>query len=167
MSAKRRATVSAVLIVKDEEAVLEESLRSVAWADEVVVYDTGSTDRTVEIARAHATTVVEGYWDDDFGAARSRALAHATSEWALAVDADEIAVVDADRLRRELAACTADIGNVIVVNVGDRPRLPLEPPGELEIFRFAGSRLLRRETCHWVGALHEQPRLRPEVTGRP
>ena len=42
-------TVSAVLIVKDEEAVLEECLASVAWADEVVVYDTGSSDRTREI----------------------------------------------------------------------------------------------------------------------
>lgn len=142
-------TVSAVLIVKDEEAVLEECLTSVAWADEVVVYDTGSSDATVEIARRLATTVVEGYWDDDFGAARNRALAHATSEWVLIVDADETFDGDPGALRDELVRGRADARTVLVV---DAAALHQGESGST-----LGVRLLRRELHRYEGALHEQP----------
>ncbi|WP_163276235.1 glycosyltransferase family 2 protein [Cellulomonas iranensis] len=144
-------TVSAVLIVKDEEAVLEECLASVAWADEVVVYDTGSSDRTREIARRLATTVVEGHWDDDFGAARNRALAHATGRWVLAIDADERFEGDGDALRHELARhdADADVLTVTIVDVADR--------AAGESGSFLGARLVRRAAVRWEGALHEQP----------
>ncbi len=70
--------ISVCLIVKDEEEMLASCLESVAdIADEIVVYDTGSTDGTVEIARAAGARVIEGYWDDSFARARNAALAHA------------------------------------------------------------------------------------------
>lgn len=124
-----RVTLSAVLIVKDEEEVLERCLSSVAWADEIVVYDTGSTDRTVEIARRFTETVVEGYWDEDFGAARNRALAHATSDWIMVVDADEVMVGDPESVLRRLAVGTA--------NLYTPDGVPRTPPGG----RPAASRL--------------------------
>ena len=102
MAQNKQPTVSAVLIVKDEEDVLEASLESVQWCDEIVVYDTGSTDGTLDIARRLATTVVEGYWDADFGAARNRALEHATGEWVLTIDADEVLDADPVSLRRHI-----------------------------------------------------------------
>lgn len=142
-------TVSAVLIVKDEEAVLEECLASVAWADEVVVYDTGSSDATVEIARRLATTVVEGYWDDDFAAARNRALAHATGEWVLVVDADEVFEADPDALRHELDRHESDARGVIVVDAASVQ--------EGESGSILSVRLFRRTLHHYEGALHEQP----------
>ena len=77
MQKNARTTVSVVMIVKDEEAVLAKSLESTTWADQVVVYDTGSTDATREIAARYSDTVVEGYWDDDFAGARNRAQAGA------------------------------------------------------------------------------------------
>ena len=53
-------SLSVILIAKDEEASIARALRSVAWADEIVVVDSGSTDRTVEIAREQGAKVVRG-----------------------------------------------------------------------------------------------------------
>lgn len=146
-------TISAVLIVKDEEAVLAACLESVAWADEIVVYDTGSADATVEIARRYTEHVVEGYWDDDFGGARSRAMDHATGEWIFTIDADEVFEGDAALLRRRLVKKTApNLWGVRLVS------------GHASSFSTATAmnslRLSRRDTYTWHGKLHEQLVLR-------
>lgn len=153
MSSKR--TISVVLIVKDEEAVLEACLKSVAWADEIVVYDTGSTDRTVETARRYTDVVVEGYWDDHFAAARNRALAHATSEWVLSIDADEVFEGDPVRMRNHLGRGGATVHSVVVHNVVDRRGLPLGL-GASDV-QTAASRVFRAADHVWIGRLHEQP----------
>jgi tetratricopeptide (TPR) repeat protein len=81
---------SAVLIVRDEEAVIEECLLSVrSLVDEVVVLDTGSRDRTRQLAANAGARVVESVWRDDFAAARNEALEHARGDWILSIDADE------------------------------------------------------------------------------
>src|SRR5205823_151903 len=64
-----------------------ESVRGLV--DEIVVVDTGSTDRTVEIAERHGAKVVHFPWSDDFAAARNESLRHATRSWILVLDADE------------------------------------------------------------------------------
>ncbi|RMI06761.1 glycosyltransferase family 2 protein [Cellulomonas triticagri] len=151
----RGTTVSVVLIVKDEERVLATCLESVAWADEVVVYDTGSSDRTVEIARAHATTVVEGYWDGDFGAARNRATEHATGDWVFSIDADEVFEGDGPRVRRRLATATADIFAVLIQDA----TASVFDPSESSV----SARVFRRDVAHWRGELHEQVVARPGV----
>lgn len=158
-----RPTVSAVLIVKNEEAVLDDCLASVAWADEVVVYDTGSTDATVEIARRHTDVVVEGYWDDDFGGARNRAMAHATGDWVLSVDADEVVAGDPEAFRASLGRDGGVAHTVLIRNLAAGPALPLGlGPADTVL---AGSRVFRRELHAWEGRLHEQPVLL--TTGRP
>src|SRR5205814_2119240 len=101
--ASPRPLLSACLIVKDEEDVLAECLASVRdFVDEIVVYDTGSTDRTRQIAAEHGAHVITGYWNDHFGDARNRALEHCTGEWVLQIDADEIATGDPAELRERL-----------------------------------------------------------------
>jgi (heptosyl)LPS beta-1,4-glucosyltransferase len=78
-----------VLIVRDEAADLRACLETVAWADEIVVVDAGSTDGTVAIAREFTDNVtVEAEWRG-FGVQRQRAQARATGDWILMVDADE------------------------------------------------------------------------------
>jgi tetratricopeptide (TPR) repeat protein len=78
------------MIVKDEERFLADCLASVAGiAAETILVDTGSTDRTVEIARAHGARVVSYAWNDDFAAARNAGLALARGTHILVLDADE------------------------------------------------------------------------------
>lgn len=88
MTAPPRPTITACLIVRDEERLLPRALRSVAFCDEVVVVDSGSTDRTVEIARAAGAVVVQRGWPG-FAAQRNVAIDHAHGDWILEVDADE------------------------------------------------------------------------------
>ncbi len=85
---KLRLTVC--LITRNEEKFLGACLGSVrGLADELVVVDTGSTDRTVQIAEEHGARVSHFEWCDDFSAARNAALAQATGDWVLMLDADE------------------------------------------------------------------------------
>ncbi len=84
------AGLSVCMIVRDEEGFLPASLRSVAGvADQIVVVDTGSTDRSIEIARSFGASVYEHAWRDDFAWARNRSLEHASHRWILVLDADE------------------------------------------------------------------------------
>ncbi|WP_324650439.1 glycosyltransferase family 2 protein [Georgenia sp. H159] len=156
MARKPEPTISAVLIVKDEEEYLARCLESVRWVDEIVVYDTGSTDRTVEIARQFTDTVIEGYWNDDFGDARNRALAHATSEWVLIVDADETFEANPRALRKHLAAGKANFFTVTVSTRVAAAGVAHVPVVSVRLFRKADGR--------YTGALHEQVVPRPEVS---
>ncbi|GMA88878.1 hypothetical protein GCM10025868_41280 [Angustibacter aerolatus] len=151
----RRATrpagdgrLTAALIVKDEEAVIAQCVEALLPAvDEVVVYDTGSTDDTVAVCERLGARVVRGFWDDDFAAARNRALALVDSEWVLSVDADEVLGGDVAALRERLRRETADLVLVPVVST----TWSAAEDGE----EHRPVRLFRRASARWVGALHE------------
>jgi len=87
------------MIVKNEEATIRNCLNSVSWADEVIVLDTGSTDRTIEICREHGAVVHTLDKWEGFGKARQQAVLHATNDWILTLDADEVL---SPELQREL-----------------------------------------------------------------
>ncbi|MEW6327166.1 MAG: tetratricopeptide repeat protein [Thermodesulfobacteriota bacterium] len=79
------------MIVKDEEDCLGECLRSVqGLADEIIIVDTGSSDRSPEIAESFGAMVVYHPWNNDFAEARNISLDHAGGDWILVLDADEI-----------------------------------------------------------------------------
>lgn len=141
-------TISAVLIVKNEEDNLAHCLESVRWVDEVVVYDTGSTDHTVEIARRFTDKAIVGYWDDDFAAARNRALDHATGDWCLILDADEALSAQPGSVRARLREDATDAFSLVVRS------------GSADVFSMPSEltniRLFRRVKYRYVGALHEQ-----------
>jgi glycosyltransferase involved in cell wall biosynthesis len=80
--------LSVTIIAFNEEAHLAGALRSVAWADEIVVVDSGSTDGTVEIARQLATRVEVREWPG-YAAQKNYAASIARHDWILSVDADE------------------------------------------------------------------------------
>jgi hypothetical protein len=81
-------TLSACIIVRDEEERLPACLAGLAFCDEIVVVDSGSRDRTREIARAAGAKVVENPWPG-FAIQRNVAIDHASSDWVLEIDADE------------------------------------------------------------------------------
>ncbi|MBN1129514.1 MAG: glycosyltransferase [Chitinispirillaceae bacterium] len=84
-------TLSVCMIVKNEADFLSRCLASVRpVADEIIVVDTGSQDRTVEAARSFAATVVTAEWHNNFAVARNISLDHATSTWILWLDADDV-----------------------------------------------------------------------------
>src|SRR3954462_13938449 len=99
------AKLSLVVITKNEEASIRRCLESVAFADDIVVVDSGSSDRTVEIARdCGARVVVTDGWPG-YGPQKTRALDLARGEWVLSLDADEwIDPQFADALKAAIAA---------------------------------------------------------------
>lgn len=81
--------LSAVILARDEEDRIADCVRAVAFADEVLVLDSGSTDRTVALAEASGARVIRTDWPG-YVAQKNRALAEARGDWILSVDADEI-----------------------------------------------------------------------------
>lgn len=82
-------SLSLIVITKNEEASIARCLGSVNFADDIVVVDSGSTDRTVEIARAHGANVVSTTDWPGFGPQKARALSLARGDWVISLDADE------------------------------------------------------------------------------
>ncbi len=81
--------LSVIVITKDEAVNIRECLESVAWASEIIVVDSASTDGTLEIAHEFTQHVhVHADWPG-FGAQKNRALSYASKEWVLSLDADE------------------------------------------------------------------------------
>ena len=101
-------SLSVIVITKNEEALIQRCLESVQWADEIVVVDSGSTDRTLKIAEElNAKTYVTVDWRGP-GPQRNRAIAYATKDWVLALDADEWV---SPELHREIHAVLGNPGH--------------------------------------------------------
>lgn len=84
-------SISLCLIVKDEEKNLEKCLNSFRpLCDEIIVVDTGSKDKTKQIAKILGAKVFDFKWRDDFSAARNFAISKATKKWVMVVDADDV-----------------------------------------------------------------------------
>jgi len=95
-------SLSLCMIVKNEANQLPRCLESVRSAvDEIVVVDTGSTDQTVAIAHSFGAAIYSFAWTGDFSAARNESLTHATSDWILVLDADEVLVTETVSLLKQ------------------------------------------------------------------
>lgn len=120
------------MIVKDEEANLAECLASIrGLVDEMIVVDTGSSDRTVEIAIEAGALVHHVPWTDDFAVARNAALEHCHGDWLFWIDADErVQPVDRASVEALLA-----LDEVLAGRVALRRRSDLTPCWEIRLFR--------------------------------
>lgn len=99
---EKKPALSLCMIVKNEEGRLARCLMSaIPVVDEIVIVDTGSTDRTKEIAKTFGAKVYDFEWTEDFSEARNVSLSKATGNWILVLDADEtISPLDYDRLTK-------------------------------------------------------------------
>lgn len=159
------------MIVKDGAATLGRSLQSIsAIADRILVGDTGSTDRTAEVATKAGAEVVWIPWEQDFSQARNRLLGMSRCEWILSIDADEMLDdTGPERIARLIARPEAEAYDVVRWNYvrsttmrsGESP--PISNPGLLPAARFfpaytvtVNTRLFRRRRgVHFVYPVHE------------
>lgn len=89
MSTVKSPSLSVIIITKNEAHDIRDCLTSVAWADEIIILDSGSTDETLNIAREFTPNVYTSSDWQGFGIQKNRALAYATKDWVLSLDADE------------------------------------------------------------------------------
>ena len=145
MSAPR---LSVVVITLNEEDRIQECLASVTWADEIIVVDAGSGDKTVALAREFTDHVMIRPWEG-FAAQKNFGIERATGEWVLSLDADE--QVEA-ALRDEIAAVLANPGAHVGFRIARRNIMwgrwirhgRLYPDWQLRLFRRGRGRFVER-----------------------
>ena len=98
-------TLSAVILVKNEEKNIQRCIESLDFADEIIIIDDFSVDKTLQIARKYKTKILNRQLNDNFASQRNFGLKKATCEWVLFIDADEIV--------------TAELKSEIIKNVND------------------------------------------------
>ncbi len=143
--------ISVCIIAKNEEENIEECLQKLSpYGFEIIVTDTGSTDRTKEIAAKYATKVLDFQWINDFSAARNFAASHASNQWILSLDCDEYItdinlpeILTLIRLYPEYAGCL-EIKNA------------MPSGGEQGFYTTKLVRLYSRKHYHYTGSIHEQ-----------
>lgn len=159
------------MIVKDAEATLARCLNSVQEvATEIVIADTGSSDRGMEIARACGARVFSIPWENDFAKARNLSLARVTAEWVLMLDADEVldpaapALLPSHLLREGVMGYTVHIKNYLGnpnCHLWDQRAQPNEDPppfarGYPAYVEHVNVRLFRRRPeIYFEGRVHE------------
>lgn len=111
--------ISVCIIAKNEEKYIEECLKKLQpYGFEIIVTDTGSTDRTKEIAEKYADKVVDFEWIDDFSAARNFCAEQASNSWILALDCDEyVNRVDVQGIRQCMKRFPKGLGAVRLNNL--------------------------------------------------
>jgi tetratricopeptide (TPR) repeat protein len=146
-----RPTVSACMIVKNEQEQLPRALDSIKdLCDEIIVVDTGSTDRTVEIAESYGARIYHHEWENDFSKARNQSLSYATRDWILIIDADEELVnEDIPLLEQVLQQTEHNLISITVYNMSSEDVLASSFLPSIRLFR-------RSLDAHYDGIVHNQ-----------
>lgn len=154
-------TISLCMILKNEEAVLARCLDSVAdLMDEIILVDTGSTDRTKEIAARYTHKIYDYVWQDDFADARNFSFSKASMEYIYTADADEV-LDEANRKRlrilKEAMLPEVEIVQMKYLTKNDfNTVLNFREEYRPKLFR-------RLRTFTWIDPIHETVRLDPVV----
>lgn len=145
-------TISLCMIVKDEEPILRRCLDSVKDAvDEIIIVDTGSSDRTKEIAAEYTDRIYDFQWVDDFAAARNKAFSKARMDYCMWLDADDVIK---EKEREKLCAWKAEADGTIDA-VMMKYASGFDETGKIT-FCYERERLLKRDRgFFWEGRVHE------------
>lgn len=154
-------SISLCMIVKNEEQVLARCLDSVApLMDEIIIVDTGSTDRTKEIAAQYTGRIYDFDWNDDFAAARNYAFSLASMDYIYAPDADEY--LDPLNQERFLMLKGALLPEIEIVQM--RYVTPADYNTVQNCKRELRPKLFKRlRTFTWVDPIHETVRTEPVI----
>lgn len=148
--------LTVIIIAKNEEGLIRVCLESVKWADELIVADNGSTDKTIDIAKEYTGKVFK-FNHLDFATLRNKVIEKATGEWVLYVDPDERVLSDLRVEVNELiqsedfSAFAISRRNIIF---GSEERYgPFWPDWVVRLMK-------RSEFVTWVGEVHEYPKFK-------
>lgn len=143
--------ISLCMIVKNEQQNIAKCLKSVDnLVDEIIVVDTGSSDKTYEIAKEYTDNVYKFEWCDDFSKARNYSIEKASNDWILVLDADEVVeYFDKVKILSAISVKSKRIGRIKIVNVfGDSD--------QQKKYVERVSRLFNKRYYHYEGVIHEQ-----------
>ena len=143
--------ISVCMIAKNEDNHIEECLKRLRPCKfEVIVVDTGSVDRTVEIAQRYANKVFHFAWCNDFSAARNFSIQQAGNDWVLIIDCDEyLENVNLAELEEAIGRNSRSVGMIARNN-------PYSIQGVRSVMSERIGRLFNRRYCHFEGIIHEQ-----------
>lgn len=149
---KNMISISLCMILKNEEDVIARCLDCVKGiVDEIIIVDTGSTDKTKEIVKNYTDKIYDFEWIDDFAAARNFSFSKATKEYILWIDADEVLFKeDQDKLLKLKESLNSNIDTVTMTD-----HRGLNENGE-PLLRYKRNRLVKRKNnFKWIGFIHE------------
>ena len=147
--------VSVCVIAKNEEPNIENCLKPLRKYDwEIILVDTGSTDKTKEIAERYANKVLNFVWCDDFSAARNYSIEQASYDTILVIDSDEyLSEIDIDVILHLVKQNPTSVGLLSRKN-------HYQMNGTDSVYVDLVERLFSRKYYHYEGIIHEQVRLR-------
>lgn len=143
--------LSIAMIVKNEEKNLEKSLKEICKYDfDIVIVDTGSTDKTKEVALKYTKNVFEYKWCNDFAKARNFSISKAKGDYILVIDADEvIESIDINNLKTLINKNNNKVGRILRINQYSRN-------GERFTYKERVNRLFKKDKFKYSGRIHEQ-----------
>ena len=152
--------ISACIICHNEERNIKRCLESLKWVHDIIVVDSMSTDRTLEIAEAHTDRIFRRAWSG-YAAQKNFALSKAETDWVLSIDADEaVSKALCDEIKSEIARPDASDGYRISRHSFYQGRW-INHSG---YYPDRQLRLFRREKGHWVGGrVHERMAIEGDV----
>ena len=156
--------ISVIILTKNEEPVVKDCLESVKWADEIVVVDHGSTDKTLEIVKKFGVKkIVRAPENSNFSDRRNSGAEEASGEWLLYVDADEKTTPD---LREEILEVIQRYNNATMKQSFPAYAIPRKNIRLTKVLYHGGwwpdyvLRLMKKDKLvRWEGELHEQPKI--------
>jgi glycosyltransferase involved in cell wall biosynthesis len=152
-------TLSVIILTKNEEKDIEAAVQNARQcADEVLIVDSGSTDRTVELAEKNGARTVFRAWDNDFAAQRNFALSQTEADWVLYLDADE-------RMNDEMIGAIKKVVAAGPSEAGGKKQYKIQRKSVAFGKKFSYgplypdwvTRLFPGKSVTWVGKVHEHP----------
>ncbi len=154
-------TVSVCMIVKNEEEVLERCLNSLSTiADELIIIDTGSTDKTKEIASRYTDKIYDYGWQNDFAHARNFSFSKATMDYIYTADADE--VIDEVNRKRFMKLKRAMLPEIEIVQMKYTNQLQFGTTYNYEV-EYRPKLFKRLREFMWINPIHETVTIEPVI----